>query len=361
MNRYAEAHKTWQNNFLGSMMPTLGYDRRPVYVTHGKHGIGTAYPATIHHPQNWILEDALEGVQETPRTRTPYSAEHPEAQWVTIRTHPDELPHAVRVHPDGHGRHVISGGVGGRMNGITLEGVLPENAYHTLQRRDIIEQKQQQALATQSQEMTRQILLRQLERGRGVTPVNVHTLPMTEEQENEYATTLHHLGLAEAGLRKNQPDDYAMRRLAAYGDMHGMSMDDMRTRWPALRDGLVQRLVHGHSKGANAEWLKNFAASNQEPIIVQAKNPYAISSAADALRTAGRKVGVATYDNPLANHLFAPQSGVPHLDAVVVQSGLKHPVRRSHLVYYDTKPQSNEVDTSRYHSAHHLNVDTGVS
>lgn len=350
-----QSHKNWSEKLLRTINPTGGMVRRSVEVSHGNHGLGVTYPATLHHPGNWILEDALESLGDAPSgVSVPERDE--QGRWVSIHHRYDHYPVFVQNHPSGG--TVISGGVGGRLNGLHFSGIKSDEDYRTHSRRSEIGKRDAEEQAQKVAELQQEQLVRGAEKEPGLTHEE-HILPMTPEQALDFTRTRHHYSMAKIAQEKDEDFISHARRINPDTEDDNEPTNIER----AYHDALMP-ILHGHEKGAKVKWLREFANEHRgEPLSVVAVHPQSARTADFALNTDGHSVSrIDPGDNPVAAHDQFLQWSHPSdgSRSNILVSGNERYAQNSgrphHVVYMDSDPGSEPVE-GKHLSSHVLKLE----
>lgn len=363
MHALLEPYEKWMKTFLQAHNPAHGMVQRPVYVSHGDHGLGPVYMATLHHPPQWLLEEALEG--NTDPRESGQQPSHPEGRKIAIRTEMDGEPHAFYIQPHTHGLHMITRGAGRRLNGLFLTGLHSDAEYAHMgrQRRALLNAHKRQmakVVAMQNQSLQRQAELA----GQKVVSPATHLLDMTPEQAQKYAEMKFYHGRAQAGAERGEPDMYALRRLApneflnATPEAHGNLVEMLHNTLDYHLQNAHDNILYGHPQGAHARWLKDYLDANRhDPAVVVVQNPQARQMLYNRLGEAGHKVASFGEDGVGDAIRFAPPSGRPDAHVLLAESSAQvPPSRRHHLIWYDTQPDL-EPDPQQHKTFHVLQPD----
>jgi len=361
MNPLVQQHLDWQKRLLGKMNPTAAFTPRQVFLSHGRDGLGEVYPVTLHHPQEWMPEHALEQLGEGAGIDARHiDRNHPEARHFAMRLQNGGGAYPVIVHPDKAGGMVIAGSPGGSMNGLPMSGILSEPDYRKLG----ITRNFQRDRAAELQSATDAAVEQQLRDAAKSDPklraqVTAHVLPMEDAQAIDYAKTLHHIAV----LQQDPRNGHSWRAIAP--EIHRSligSHDDVQETGRAMQEALPEAIdhalasvLHAHPQGAKKAWLDDFLTENAEPVVVIAKHPQTQMMAYQALEGAGRKPVLSTHHE--ADLAFAHPSKEATADALVTPNADTLPQGRPyHVVALDTKP-AGQPDPLRHLSFHHLTVE----
>lgn len=361
MNPLVQRHLDWQKRILGNMNPAASFTPRQVFLSHGEEGLGEVYPVTLHHPDNWLPEHALEqlgegaGVDERHIDRS-----HPEMRKFLIRLQNGGTGYPVMAHPDKSGRMVIAGSPGGSMNGLPLSGTLSEPEYRNLGRTRDVQRKRAADLQAAMQQMMEAELREQAKTDPKLrAQVTAHVLPMPDAQAIDYAKTLHHLAV----LKQDPENGHAWRELAP--EMHRSligSHDSVEETGEALRSAAPEaeahalaNALHAHPAGAKREWMQQFLRENSEPVVVVASHPQSQMMAHELLTEAGRTAVLDSHHD--ARLQFAHPSQESTADALITATDRSLPQgRKYHVVSLDNKP-TTKPDPNRHLSFHHLTTE----
>jgi hypothetical protein len=200
MQHLIEAHRQVAASLLQKVNPLSGHKARSVWLSHGKDGSGEVYQANLYHPPHWHLEEALDGSAEAPE-HTPVESGPSGQRWVSIKTDPHGEHYPVRVTDPRHGQWTVTGGVGGRLNGLVMTGLLDDMRYHDLGKTRAIANKKAQEEADKPRRVEADMMARK----QRATPsdkvaLEEHYLPMHRLQAVDYMAALHNSD--EEGARK---------------------------------------------------------------------------------------------------------------------------------------------------------------
>lgn len=323
MQTWLDNHRKVVQKLLRDFNPTAGWSARPVYVTHGRYGTGPMYQATLHHPSHILLEDALEGIGPGRENDLPTKGE---GQWLTL--HPEGTlgeGRPVYVAPNKHG-HAIQHGVGGRLNGLLLSGIMDEDAYRELAANRRIRGQRARKYAEMAARIEANRLAQEAAAKGEVAPMQsqAHLLPLTAPQAVAYVRGKH----------------------------NGVSSEAMNA------------ILHSHPEGAKAEWLSQFADAHRgEPIMVVAQNSHLMGRLAARLQNEGHRV--AHVNGPLdplnrahqdALLSFLPPRGPREADILIGPEIRREAMLPHHAVYLDTMP-TMAPDPTIHLSSHILQTD----
>lgn len=353
--------QAWKQGFLGRVNPVANWAAKQVQVSHGIGAVAEQYPALLHHPADWHYKDARAG--QTAPSELTAPKRNPDAQEISVDDGQGE-PFTLHAQPHSPGRHVITGGTGGRFNGLYLTGLRsPQQQRQAAQERAEAKRAEVRMQALMERQQAERLAIEAKHTGEAL--LNVHQLPMTDAQEERFARNAHllnALGLmnssqAQTTLRELRPQDFG-------GDKPGEAVTNYwMGRQPKLREAVTDALLHDHPEGAKAQWLKEFAGKHSEPLVVVAQRPEAVSSIRQALEASGRAVGrvdpaSSTGEQAESMFSFMPlRDGKSRKDALIVSDpDMAHTYQPHHRIYYDSAP--TQPHNSKQHlSAHQLIVD----
>src|SRR6185312_2278310 len=228
----------------------------------------------------------------------------PGGRWLSVHPNGPNTPsYPVYAVPDKSGQYVITGGAGGRLNGLRLDGLQDEAAYARTQSR---EESARRRLQRYVEEQSRQQVLMQAQalaarRDAGEVLREPHLLPMTPAQALEYARILHYAHRAQAAHAEGDADTEALAQLAPDREdlmSDPAEVDRLHAMLPAIKEEAFNRVSHGHPDGAKVRWLADFADEHRaEPMVVHTHDPQTAEMLSERLGQGGHRVGVvAPYD-----------------------------------------------------------------
>lgn len=325
MSELVEKHRASMQCALKQMHGHSDWSSRPVRVIHKPGDIGTPYHATILHPPTFDVDQAIKGVMQ--KRYNPYEGNRHDgtARVVYIAPYGHSGATAVQVQLDGKGNHSICGGVGNRLNGLLVQGLLSDDAYEAHKHAQIAQVMQGGGSLAQIKSSH---VNHVADSSKPVVVLQRHPVPMTRLQARQYVNILN--------SDRDREEKDALLRSAINDHQAGgkhWAIGGIIRKFP-VNDKVV---IVAHHYGAGhriANHLKQMGYSVARD-----------DGGNDGVMDAGRWSGAVRSDGAMPRILVTPH------ERISAKSAMPH-----HVIYYDTEP-SGEFNPAIHISAHATDAD----